>query len=107
MAKWFRRLSVGSPRTIVMRAQQSKSLREHISHTVPALETLISLHLIGAYIAKRGRYEYLRTLLTPDVNNTDWRQGWMSQKTPMAFWPIGTGDGELEELAKWGGRLSL
>ena len=39
------------------------SSTEHVSHTVPAFESLVSLHLIGAYIVKRKRFEYMPNIL--------------------------------------------
>jgi hypothetical protein len=95
------------PRSIVARGQHSRSIDEHISHTAPALESLIALHLIGAYIAKRARFEYLRSLLTADVYHSSWEQGTESKKRPMVFWPIDPLYGEPEDLGKWGGRLRL
>jgi len=32
---------------------------------MPAFEALVSLQLMGAYLAKRDRFEYLSALLTP------------------------------------------
>jgi len=96
------------PRYITAQGQLSKALEDHISHTAPALESLIALHLIGAYLAKRGRFEYFKSLLSPDVYNASWEGGSQTRKKPMAFWPLDNlSYGEPEDLGKWGGRLRL
>jgi hypothetical protein len=96
------------PRAVALAGQKTRTIEEHVSHTVPALESLISLHLTGAYIAKRNRFEYLRSLFRGDVYGTDWQgQNW--EKRPMAFWPLdlSIGHGEPDVLRTWGGRLKL
>ena len=96
------------PKAIVPRGLLSKTLDDHVSHTTPALESLIALHLIGAYLAKRGRFEYFKSILRPDVFNARWEEGAQGRKRPMAFWPLETLQyGEPEDLGKWGGRLRL
>jgi hypothetical protein len=96
-----------TPKAVVARGQRSRNTEEHISHTVPALESAISLHLIGAYIAKRSRFEYLRSLFRADVYNTGWDQGSSWKKKPMAFWPLYFVFGEPQELDSYGGRIEL
>ncbi len=48
--------------TAIQRTSQkglSKNIDEHVSNTIPALESLIGVFTIGAYIAKRRRFDYL------------------------------------------------
>ncbi|HXJ97088.1 MAG TPA: hypothetical protein VMT20_29980 [Terriglobia bacterium] len=80
---------------------------EHFSHTVPALESLIAIHLIGAYIFKRARFDYFRSLFRPRVHlaGPEPREG--SMRTPMCFWPLYAGRGEPEQLGHRGGRINL
>jgi hypothetical protein len=96
------------PRAVTPAGQISKNLEDHYSHTVPALESLISLHLIGAYIAKRNRFEYLRSVFRGEVYSTSW-QGQHREKRLLAFWPLDfdVWYGEPEILRTWGGRLKL
>lgn|SRR6266404_1620254 len=97
-----------TPREIVPQGQTSRSIEEHISHTVPALESLTALHLIGAYIAKRRRFEYLRSVFRGEAFSTGWQgQDW--KKRPIAFWPLDMdiAHGEPAELRSWGGRLNF
>jgi len=100
--------SLRTPRAIVPQGQISQSIEDHVSHTVPALESLISLHLIGAYLTKRKRFEYLRSVFRANVFSTGW-QGQHQTKRLLAFWPLdmGIGNGEPQILRKWGGRLKL
>jgi BMFP domain-containing protein YqiC len=63
----------------------TSDIEEHVSHTVPALESLVSLWLIGAYLAKRNRFQYLRSLFRPDVYRAGQRSGEREKKTLMAF----------------------
>lgn len=42
-------------------------LDDHLSHTAVALESLIAIYALGAYIVKRRRFEYLRLLLSKEV----------------------------------------
>jgi hypothetical protein len=60
---------------------------EHVSHTVPAFESLISLHLIGAYIVKRKRFEYLPEILRRVVRPAG-REGTPDLSQPFTFWPL-------------------
>ncbi len=79
---------------------------EHLSRTVPALESLVSIYLIGAYIMKRGRLEYFRSLFRPDVFGVGPYLTDLTIRAPMVFWPFNKGGGETEELWSWGGRIS-
>jgi len=84
----------------------SPSADGHVSHTVPALESLVSLHLIGAYLTKRKRFQYLRSLFRPDVYPAGQRLSQQEKKTLMAFWPLGLGCGEPDELQYRAGRIN-
>ena len=83
------------------------SAEDHVSHTVPALESLTSLHLIGAYVAKRSRLEYLASLLRPDVYRAALSTAGQGEKLPMAFWPLGMGQGEPDEIQLRAGRINF
>ncbi|MGB9485836.1 MAG: hypothetical protein WCD04_06975 [Terriglobia bacterium] len=97
MENVFRQYQQGSP---AMASQ-------HLSHTVPALESLISLHLIGGYIFKRNRYEYVSTLFRADVYQAGPRIGDQAKRTLMCFWPLFAGRGEPEQLNHVAGRINL
>ncbi len=83
----------------------SETDEQHISHTVPAIESMVSSHLIGAYIAKRSRFEYLKSLFRADVQAED-RFGERYKPRPMAFWPISVQRGEHNDLRTTQGRLT-
>ncbi|MGB8543103.1 MAG: hypothetical protein WCD49_15860 [Candidatus Acidiferrales bacterium] len=78
---------------------------QHTSHTVPAVESLVSTHLIGGYIAKRNRFAYLKSLLRPDVQSED-RYGGLLTPRPLAFWPLTLLYGEHNDLRTTYGRLT-
>jgi hypothetical protein len=80
---------------------------QHVSHTVPALESLLAMHLIGAYVAKRRRFQYLRSLLRVDVYRMVPSPGVAQQKAVMAFWPLGIGQGEPDELRFRAGKIDF
>jgi hypothetical protein len=84
----------------------SQTTDEHVSHTVPALESLVALYVVGAYLTKRGRFQYLRSLFRADVYRAGPRTGEQEKKTLMVFWPLGEGCGEPDELRYRGGRIS-
>jgi hypothetical protein len=84
----------------------SRSSDEHVSHTVPALESLVSLHLIGAYLTKRSRFQYMRSLFRPVVYRAGQRLGEQEKKTLMVFWPLRGGCGEPDELQYRAGRIN-
>jgi hypothetical protein len=88
------------------RGLMSASSTEHVSHTVPAIESLVALHLVGAYISKRRRFEYLRTLLRVVVRpiSVDGEPG---SPKPMAFWPLRLGWGEPQALRFRDGRIKV
>jgi hypothetical protein len=74
------------------------------SNTVPALESLISLHLIGSYIVKRKRFEYFRSLFRAEARGAGFRSP--TDRGMVVFWPLNS-EGEGQELRAWGGRLRL
>ena len=82
-------------------------LAEHLSHTVPALESLVSLHLIGGYIFKRSRFEYVRTVFRADVYWAGPELGDEAKRVPMCLWPLFEGRGEPEQLRFRAGRINL
>jgi hypothetical protein len=84
----------------------SPTTDEHMSHTVPALESLVSLYLIGAYLTRRSRFQYLRSLFRSDVYRAGHRTGEQEKKTLMVFWPLGQGCGEPDELRYRAGRIN-
>jgi hypothetical protein len=83
------------------------SVEDHVSYSVPALESLVSLHLIGAYVTKRTRFEYLSGLFRADVYSTVLHAAADQKKLPMAFWPFGTGQGEPDEIRFRAGRINF
>ena len=86
--------------------QVAQSTGEHLSHTVPALESLVALSVIGSYCVKRNRLQHFRSLLRPDVYRAGGRRSTGEKKTLMAFWPLGHGSGEPDELRYRAGRIS-
>jgi hypothetical protein len=85
----------------------SQTAEEHSSHTVPALESLASLHLIGAYIAKRSRWQYIKTVLAPSVRQAGGQDRVPGMRNLMAFWPLYICWGEPKELHRMGGRIEF
>ncbi len=83
------------------------SPEQHLSHTVPALESLAALHLLGAYVLKRSRFQYLRSLFRPVVYRVAVHSSAEPQKFVMAFWPLGIGQGEPKELQFRAGRIDF
>jgi hypothetical protein len=79
---------------------------EHLSHTIPSLESLVSLHLIGAYATKRTRLEYLTPILRTTVREAG-REPPRDLIMPIAFWPLARGWGEPRGLETRGGRINL
>jgi len=93
-------------RSLIPYGATSPSADEHVSHTVPALESLVSLHIIGAYLTKRKRFQYLRSLFRPDVYRAGHRLGEQEKKALMVFWPLGGGCGEPDELQYRAGKIN-
>jgi hypothetical protein len=100
------RLRHGYLGSLHLRGRASASSAEHVSHTIPALESLVSLHLIGAYIAKRRRFGYLPIILRRLVREAG---GDMTPELtrPLAFWPLRGGWGEPATLRQPDGRIQL
>ena len=92
-------------RSISAYGVSSDSDEQHISHTVPMIESMVSVHIIGSYVAKRERFSYLKTLLGIEAQAED-RYGDKFSPRPLAFWPITTQFGEHIELRTVQGRLN-
>jgi hypothetical protein len=77
----------------VVRAGSAASLDEHASHTVPALESLLSAYLLAGYeLSRRGSNAYIGSLLNRVVRFVgDPHENW-GQKLCM-FWPVTSGWG--------------
>lgn len=84
----------------------SATREEHDSHTVPALESLTSLSLIGAYLTKRARFQYLRSLFRIHVFKSARGAFNQSEKTLLVFWPLRRNQGEPKELSIRGGNIN-
>jgi hypothetical protein len=94
-------------RMLVSYGATVSSVEEHVTHTVPALESLAALHLIGAYMAKRSRFEYMRSLFRADVYRSTMASPSEEKKLLMAFWPLGMGQGEPSDLQFRAGRINF
>jgi hypothetical protein len=94
-------------RLCTARGSHSTSVDEHISHTTLALESLLAIYVVGAYIAKRRRFDYFRPLLAQEVfpAGLDSDQKRMTQ--PLAMWPLHGGWGEPATLRYRAGRVDL
>jgi hypothetical protein len=79
---------------------------ERFSHISPAIDAVTASHVIGAYIAKRKRFEYFVGLTRHEVHSASW-QGTEAKKYMLPFWPIElhAGFGEPTLLTEWGGRI--
>ncbi len=77
----------------VVRSGSAASLDEHASHTVPALESLLSAYLLAGYeLSRRGSNAYTGSLLNRVVGFVgDPHENW-GQKLYM-FWPVTSGWG--------------
>jgi hypothetical protein len=77
----------------VVRSGPAASLDEHASHTVPALESLLSAYLLAGYeLSRRGSNAYIGSLLNSVVRFVgDPHENW-GQKLYM-FWPVTSGWG--------------
>ena len=93
-------------RSWIVYTQVAQRTGEHLSHTVPALESLVALYVIGAYCTQRGRFQYFRSLFRPDVYRVGGQRSADEKKTLMAFWPLRLGNGEPEELNYRAGRIN-
>jgi len=88
------------------RGLMSDTSTEHLSHTVPALESLVSLHLIGAYSSNRRKFEYLPSLLRTVVRAAG-ADAESRPRQPLAFWPLVRDWGEPKALEHRAGRIDL
>jgi hypothetical protein len=84
----------------------SAASEEHLSHTVPALETLAALHLVGAYATKRNRLVYLAPILRTVVREAG-GEGTRDVMMPIALWPLARGWGEPRGLQVRAGRINF
>jgi hypothetical protein len=93
-------------RQFVPLANTVTSSDDHVSHTVPAFEALVSMHILGAFVHKRKRFQYLKTILHPVVHSlfsTNDRE----PTNLMAFWPLGDAQGEPDEIRFRAGRINF
>jgi hypothetical protein len=89
------------------RGSRSIDLDGHLSHTSVALESLIAIHIVGAYIAKRRRFGYFRPLMAVRVFMAGKDVDQHTVKYPMAMWPLHPVWGEPEGLRYRAGRIDL
>jgi hypothetical protein len=84
----------------------SRREEEHFSHISPAIDAVTASHVIGAYIAKRRRFEYFISLTHHEVHSASWQRT-EAKKYMLSFWPIElrAGFGEPKLLTDWGGRI--
>lgn len=87
------------------RGQLSATSEEHLSHTVPALEALAALQLVGAYATKRTRLWYITPILRTVVHLAV-GSGEQDIMMPIALWPLARGWGEPKVLAVRAGRIN-
>jgi hypothetical protein len=64
---------------------QQDSSEEELSNKFPALESVISVRALAIYAFKRGRYEFLPTLLKRFVHSVSDPDGVIQ---PFCFWPV-------------------
>jgi hypothetical protein len=84
----------------VEKGKSSKSIDDHLSHTVPALEALLSTYLIAAYaVARDYDFHAIQTFFPRVVNvAVGPRERNESYKKPLLFWPIEFGWGYPDEI---------
>lgn len=88
-------------------AGKSTDPKDHLSHTLPALECLIAMHLIGAYVLKRRRFPFFYVLLQPTVFiSGKYLPSEQEKQEPLAFWPL-QGGGAPGILRTTAGRIDL
>lgn len=90
--------------------QSPQATTEHLSHTMPALDCLTAFHLIGAYVTKRRRFQYVSVLLEQTAGEIGSREISVrddSKQRLIAFWPWRGGWGEPELLHHASGRLEF
>lgn len=89
------------------RNSQSDNIDDHISHTTVALESLLASYLIGAYLAKRRRFDYFRTLLAQEVFRAGSDLDQQGKAIPLTMWPLHPAWGEPASLRYRAGRIDL
>jgi hypothetical protein len=89
------------------RGSRSTDIDAHLSHTSVALESLIAIYVIGAYIAKRRRFTYFQPLLAVRVFKAGMDVDQHTITFPMAMWPLHEIWGEPETLRYRAGRIDL
>jgi hypothetical protein len=101
--QWFNRIAdllqdifevtnqLGWLQSQVSREQTTTSLEEHVSHTVPALESLIAAHLLGSYdLSKKDSTKYLSTFFPRVVKPATGPYDEWIRPGFYLFWPITT-----------------
>jgi hypothetical protein len=89
------------------RNSQSTDLDGHLSHTTVALESLIATYVVGAYLTRRRRFEYLRSLVALQVFKAGLDLDQQKAKYPLAMWPIHLTWGEPASLKYRAGRVDI
>jgi len=87
------------------RNSRSRDLDNHLSHTTVALESLIAIYGIGAYIVKRRRFEYFHLLLTKEVRPSGIDLDQQTKDCPIIMWPMHAIWGEPDTLKYRAGRI--
>jgi hypothetical protein len=88
-----------------IRTQPGQAASEHLSFTVPALESMTAIEIIGAYMAKRNRYEYLRSLFRASGTAQMGHPSRLGEKSLLVFWPLRRNQGEPIEVRNRDGQI--
>ena len=81
---------------------------DHLSYTLPAIEALVTLHILGSYVVRRRRFKYMRSILDLRVYRLGAKGlSELEQLSEMAFWPVRMGQGEARQLQFRAGRIDL
>ena len=89
------------------RNSRSRDIEDHLSHTTVALESLVAIYALGAYIVKRRRFEYFRPLLAKEVRPSGVDLDRQAKNCPMIMWPMLAIWGEPEALKYRAGRIDI
>lgn len=89
------------------RNSRSRDIEDHLSHTTVALESLVAIYALGAYIVKRRRFEYFRPLLTKEVRPSGVDLDRQAKNCPIIMWPMLAIWGEPEALKYRAGRIDI
>jgi hypothetical protein len=73
---------------------------------VPALESMTALEIIGAYVAKRTRFQYAKSLYRAVVIATKEHPSRLGQRAPLACWPLRREQGEPKEVRNRAGQIA-